>query len=41
MDEGRGLLNPLAAASCLGHKRELPPLVLQGETSVPWRVLNP
>lgn len=29
-----GASEPLAAASCLGHKRELPPLVLQGETSV-------
>lgn len=27
-----GASEPLAAAFCLGHKRELPPLVLQGET---------
>lgn len=29
-----GASEPLVTASCLGHKRELPPLVLQGETSV-------
>lgn len=29
-----GASEPLAAASCLGHRQELPLLVLQGETSV-------